>query len=238
MRELERHLAVMRDQSILLKGSPTETNALEVHRSVLTATCMFSAIGTNVSEYQNENSHLKLRQQQMERILKSKEQQNKGLLAALQGAILDIGVGHCNQCGMEFEKGSPWILEKCGAPWCFRCVTKSRAVCRHHEGLGEQKFQRLSSTMCGVCDLTDPEYLIQTSCGHPICRDCAALEKGDGMPKISCHICGSRYKYQELVALPSIQHTRSGERTTIHGELIACNEENQESDEENQEIEE
>ncbi|CAN9251309.1 unnamed protein product [Alternaria alternata] len=115
MRELERHLAVMRDQSILLKGSPTETNALEVHRSVLTATCMFSAIGTNVSEYQNENSHLKLRQQQMERILKSKEQQNKGLLAALQGAILDIGVGHCNQCGMEFEKGSPWILEKCGA---------------------------------------------------------------------------------------------------------------------------
>ena len=115
MLELERHLGVMRDQSILLKRSLTKMNALEVHRSILTATCMLSAISTNVSEYQDENSHLKLRQQQMERLLKSKDQKNKGLLAALQGAILDVGVGHCNQCGMEFEKGSPWILEKCGA---------------------------------------------------------------------------------------------------------------------------
>ncbi|KAI5364332.1 hypothetical protein J4E82_011552 [Alternaria postmessia] len=115
MLELERHLGVMRDQSILLKRSPTETNALEVHRSVLTATCMLSAISTNVSEYQDENSHLKLRQQQTERFLKSKDQQNKVLLAALQGVILDIGVGHCNQCGMGFGKGSPWIMEKCGA---------------------------------------------------------------------------------------------------------------------------
>ena len=115
MSELERHLEVMREQSMWLKSSPTETSAREVHRSVLAATCMLSAISTNVSEYQDENSHLKLRQQQMERLLKSKDQKNKGLLAALQGAILDIGVGHCNQCGMEFEKGSPWILEKCGA---------------------------------------------------------------------------------------------------------------------------
>jgi hypothetical protein len=115
MLELERHLGAMRDQSILLKRSPTKMNALEVHRSILTATYMLSAISTDVSEYEDENSHLKLRQGQMERLLKSKEQQNKGLLAALQGAILDIRVGHCNQCGMGFEKGSPWILEKCGA---------------------------------------------------------------------------------------------------------------------------
>ncbi|CAN9163870.1 unnamed protein product [Alternaria alternata] len=125
MLEMERHLQGMLHQSILHKQSPTEANALEVHRSVLTATCMLSAISTNVSEYQDENSHLKLRQQQMERLLKSKDQKNKGLLAALQGAILDVGVGHCNQCGMEFEKGSPWILEKCGAPWCFNCAIKS-----------------------------------------------------------------------------------------------------------------
>jgi hypothetical protein len=41
-----------------------------------------------------------------------------------------------------------------------------------------------------------------------------------------------------LLALPSLQHTQSGERTTVHGELVACNEENEESDEENQAIEE
>ena len=73
MLELERHLVAMRDQSILLKRSLTKMNALEVHRSILTATCMLSAISTNVSEYQDENIHLKLRQQQIERLLKSKD---------------------------------------------------------------------------------------------------------------------------------------------------------------------
>ena len=46
-------------------------------------------------------------------------QRNKGLTAALKSTVLDIWVGHCNNCGNKFdyddETNSPHILEKCGA---------------------------------------------------------------------------------------------------------------------------
>lgn len=51
--------------------------------------------------------------------LNSIRQKNKDLIAALTSGILDMQVGHCNNCGDKFNydyrETSPCILEQCGA---------------------------------------------------------------------------------------------------------------------------
>jgi hypothetical protein len=99
----------------LLEQLPIPPIAREMWRDVRAATCMVSVISTDAREHEGVNDDLELRLVQMERILESKEEHNRDLLAALKGSILGIGVGHCNHCGGKLEKGSPSIVEKCGA---------------------------------------------------------------------------------------------------------------------------
>ncbi|KAL6161197.1 hypothetical protein ACJQWK_08463 [Exserohilum turcicum] len=154
-------------------------------------------------------------------------QRNKGLTAALKSTVLDIWVGHCNNCGNKFdyddETNSPHILEKCGAPWCHSCIQKRRRVCMHHSRLGTQQSHRLYSNACVICHEDQAQTTIDMECGHPVCRECLRnwLSWKHGMHQDDvvhskvpyvCSLCQNREKACVLFSLPLVQHVPSYER--------------------------